>query len=279
VSWKRINLERALSLKKVRQRCFKVTPLEKPTISNGVDEIRGSMAKKRKQEENSDTLGWMITFSDLITLMFTFFVLLLSLCSLEAGKIKQMQSACVEAIGILFEGQYSEVEFKIVVSSKKRIKKKVLETENLLKQFSGMKARLLDENQQGSLEFEEKEEGLCIIMRDDLLFNIGRAEINPESVSVLKQIGNSFKNFEGGVMVEGHTDNLPIDTERFPSNWELSTARAVSVVRYLTEEVGVDPMVLSAVGYGDTKPRVPNDTPENRRKNRRVKIILVPQIV
>jgi chemotaxis protein MotB len=185
----------------------------------------------------------------------------------------------VEAIGILFEGQYSEVEFKIVVSSKKRIKKKVLETENLLKQFSGMKARLLDENQQGSLEFEEKEEGLCIIMRDDLLFNIGRAEINPESVSVLKQIGNSFKNFEGGVMVEGHTDNLPIDTERFPSNWELSTARAVSVVRYLTEEVGVDPMVLSAVGYGDTKPRVPNDTPENRRKNRRVKIILVPQIV
>jgi chemotaxis protein MotB len=96
---------------------------------------------------------------------------------------------------------------------------------------------------------------------------------------VLKQIGNSFKNFEGSVLVEGHTDNLPIDTERFPSNWELSTARAVSVVRYLTEEVGINPVNLSAVGYGDTKPRVPNDTPENRRKNRRVKIILVPQIV
>ena len=223
------------------------------------------MAKKRKQEEDSNTLGWMITFSDLITLMFTFFVLLLSLCSLEAGKIKQMQSACVEAIGILFEGQYSEVEFKIVVSSKKRIKKKVLGTENLLRQFSGMKARLLDENLQGSLEFEEKEEGLSIIMMDDLLFKTGRAEINPESVSVLRKIGNSFKNFGGSVLVEGHTDNLPIDTERFPSNWELSTARAVNVVRYLTEEVGVTPMVLSAVGYGDTKPRVPNDTFENRQ--------------
>jgi len=205
--------------------------------------------------------------------------LLLSLCSLEAGKIKQMQSACAEAIGVLFGGQYSEVGMKIVVSSKKRIKEKVLETENLLRQFSGIKARLLDENQRGSLEFEDKEGGLSIIVRDDLLFNIGRAEINPESVSVLKQIGHSFKNFEGSVLVEGHTDNLPIDTERFPSNWELSTARAVSVVRYLTEEVGVDPMVLSAVGYGDTKPRVPNDTPENRRKNRRVKIILVPQLV
>ena len=80
-------------------------------------------------------------------------------------------------------------------------------------------------------------------------------------------------------MVEGHTDNVPINTARFPSNWELSTARAVSVVRYLSEVVGVEPDRFSAVGYGDTKPKGSNDTPKNRKKNRRVEIILVPQII
>lgn len=237
------------------------------------------MVKKRKEEEDTNTLGWMVTFSDLITLLFTFFVLLLSLCSLEAGKIRYFTSACSEAIGVLHEGQLSEVEFRIIVSSKKRIDERSLETANLLSQFSGLRTRLLHENKQGSLQFEEEEKGLSIIMRDDLLFSSGSAEINPEGTSVLKEIGSTFKKYEGDVLVEGHTDNVPINTEMFPSNWELSNARAVSVVKYLTEEVGIDPVKLSAVGYADTKPKVSNDTPENRRKNRRVEIILVPIIV
>lgn len=237
------------------------------------------MAKKRKEEENGDTLGWMITFSDLITLMFTFFVLLLSLCSLEAGKIKQMQSACADAIGVLFEGKYSEVEFRVIMSTKKEIDESALKAKEFFRQFSGLKTRLLNVNERGSLEFEEQEEGLSIIIRDDLLFSSGRAEINPSGMSVLRAIGSRFEKFEGEVIVEGHTDNVPINTERFPSNWELSTARAVSTVKYLTEELGVSPVVFSAAGYGDTKPRASNDTPNNRYKNRRIEIILKPQIL
>lgn len=110
-----------------------------------------------------------------------------------------------------------------------------------MRQFSGLRAKLLSENQQGSLEFEEEEKGLSIIMRDDLLFSTGRAELNPGGASVLKKIGGTFKGFEVDVVVEGHTDNVPIHTERFPSNWELSIARAVSVVRYLAEDVDNKP--------------------------------------
>ena len=151
--------------------------------------------------------------------------------------------------------------------------------ENILKQFSGIKTMLLSEDKGGRLKFKELERGLSIIIRDDLLFGSGKSEINPEGISVLRDIGSKFENFEGRVIVEGHTDNISISTEKFPSNWELSIARAVNIVRFLAEEVGVKPMKMSAVGYADTKPVVSNDTPENRRKNRRVEIILVPQII
>jgi chemotaxis protein MotB len=96
---------------------------------------------------------------------------------------------------------------------------------------------------------------------------------------MLREMGNAFRDFEGMIVVEGHTDSVPVTTGEFPSNWELSCVRAVTIVKYLTEQVGVDPRKLSAVGYGDTKPRVANDTPEDRGKNRRVEILLVPQIV
>lgn len=221
----------------------------------------------------------MVTFSDLITLLLTFFVLLLTMCSLEAGKIEQLQAACTEAMGVLREGKYSEVHNRIITSSKKRIDEHVIKTNNFLNQYSGLKTRLLDENKRGNIEFKELERGLSIIIRDDFLFRTGRAEINQEAASVLDEIGTTIRDFEGRVLVEGHTDNLPITTQQFPSNWELSAARAVTVVKHLTGMAGMNPATFSAVGYGDTRPKASNDTPENRKTNRRVEIILVPKIV
>lgn len=237
------------------------------------------MAKKKKSEESSNSMGWMVTFSDLITLLLTFFVLLLTMCSLEAGKIEQFQAACTQAMGVLLEGKYSRVEERIITSSKKRIDEQVVKTENFLDQFSGIKTKLLNENMRGVIEFKELERGLSIVIRDDFLFGTGRAAINQKAMSVLEDVGAIIGDFEGRVIVEGHTDNVPIATSQFPSNWELSTARAVSVVKHLTEVVGVEPFKCSAVGYGDTRPKVSNDTLGNREKNRRVEIILVPQIV
>ena len=237
------------------------------------------MAKRKSEEEAADTMKWMVTFSDLITLLLTFFVLLLTMCSLEAGKVEQFRTACSEAMGVLLEGKYSEVQERILTSSKRQIDEQALKMENVLKQFSGIKTMLLSEDKGGRLNFKELERGLSIIIRDDLLFGSGKSEINPEGISVLRDIGSKFGNFEGKVIVEGHTDNISISTEKFPSNWELSISRAVNIVKFLAEEVGVKPMKMSAVGYADTKPVVSNDTPENRRRNRRVEIILVPQII
>jgi chemotaxis protein MotB len=237
------------------------------------------LAKKKSSEESSNSMGWMVTFADLITLLLTFFVLLLTMCSLEAGKIEQLQAACADAMGVLLEGKYSQVEDRIITSSKKRIDEHVIKTDSFLNQFSGLKTKLLNEDKRGNIEFEELEHGLSIIIRDDFLFSIGRSEINQAARTVLEEVGTIIGDFEGRVVVEGHTDNIPITTREFPSNWELSTGRAVNVVKHLTEVVGVGPDKCSAVGYGDTRPKVPNDTPRNRQKNRRVEIILVPQIV
>ena len=237
------------------------------------------MAKRKSKEEAEDTMKWMVTFSDLITLLLTFFVLLLTMCSLEAGKVEQFQAACSEAMGILLEGKYSEVEERIITSSKRKIDEQALKVENILKQFSGIKTMLISEDKGGHLKFKELERGLSIVMKNDLLFNSGKSEINPEGISVLRDIASKIENFEGEVIVEGHTDNVSIRTEKFPSNWELSISRAVNIVRFLAEEVGIKPIKMSAVGYADTKPVVSNDTPEKRRRNRRVEIILVPQTI
>ena len=237
------------------------------------------MAKRKSVEESNDSMAWMVTFSDLVTLLFTFFVLLLSLCSLEAGKIQQMQSAASDAIGALYEGKYSEVAMQVIMSSKKKIDEEVLKSENLYKQFSGLKMKALDVNMRGNLNFKQLERGYSMVVRDDLLFSAGRDELKPEGIPVLREISVSLKEFGGKVLVEGHTDDLPVSTGRFPSNWELSTARAVTVARYFVEKAEVDPEIVSAVGYGDSKPKVSNDTPENRGKNRRVEIILVPEII
>jgi chemotaxis protein MotB len=234
---------------------------------------------RRVREEKTVNMQWLLTYADMITLMLTFFVMLLSMSSMEIGKVKQFAAATVGAMGVLREGQHSEFACKVLVSSEKRINEKVLEIEQFFKRFAGLKTHLLKEREQGNLEFEEKEEGLSIIMKEDLLFEPGRGEVRPEGVAMLREMGNAFRDFEGMIVVEGHTDSMPVTTGEFPSNWELSCVRAVTIVKYLTEQVGVDPRKLSAVGYGDTKPRVANDTPEDRGKNRRVEILLVPQIV
>jgi chemotaxis protein MotB len=149
-------------------------------------------------------------------------------------------------MGVLLEGKYSQVEDRVITSSKKRIDEKVIKTDNFLNQFAGIKTKLLDDDKLGNIEFEELEHGLSIIIRDDFLFSIGRAEINQAATSVLEEVGTIIGDFEGRVIVEGHTDNIPITTRQFPSNWELSTGRAVTIVKHLTGVVGVDPAKCSA---------------------------------
>ncbi|EKP94126.1 flagellar motor protein MotB [Thermaerobacter subterraneus] len=119
------------------------------------------------------------------------------------------------------------------------------------------------------------ERGVAIIFDDQVFFDLGRAELRPEGRDLLRRLAPILAQVPGTILVEGHTDNLPIRSGRYPSNWELSTARATTVVRYLAEQAGLDPRRLAAAGYGEWRPRYPNTSAANRARNRRVEIVLL----
>ena len=126
-----------------------------------------------------------------------------------------------------------------------------------------------------SFEVHEEARGLVISIADTAIFQGGSADMKPEMRKALDTIGAKLEKMHNRVHIEGHSDDIPIHTERFPSNWELSTARATNVLRYLSERSGLPPSRLAASGYGEHYPRVPNTSPENRAKNRRVDIVIL----
>ena len=127
------------------------------------------------------------------------------------------------------------------------------------------------------IEVTRTHQGTRLSFEDQVLFDFGRSAINPAGFVFLDKIADVLHKMPYAVRVEGHTDNVPIRTRRFPSNWELSVARAVSVVKYFAEVSNIDPRRLSAVGYGESRPVAENDTLDNRAKNRRVEILLLTE--
>ena len=141
---------------------------------------------------------------------------------------------------------------------------------------SGMK----DEIEQGQIRITQLADRLSVTMVDKILFPSGEAEITPEGLKVLERVGNVLKETQNKIIrVEGHTDNVAIAPRlrsKYASNWELSTARATNVVRFLQEKIGIDPARLHAVGLSEFQPVATNETPEGRSQNRRIEIALLP---
>ncbi len=117
-------------------------------------------------------------------------------------------------------------------------------------------------------------EGIRITIRSPILFDSGKADLNPEALPVLDELITILEQNPDTIVVEGHTDNVPISSVEFPSNWELSTARAISVARYLFEKGNMDPKRFNVAGYGEHHPVKTNETPDGRQENRRVEILL-----
>jgi len=148
------------------------------------------------------------------------------------------------------------------------------------KSMDDIKSSLKAEIDKGSLQISELKGKLTLNLVDKVLFATGEADVNPEGRKVLDQIGSVLNNVQGkDIHIDGHTDNVPITgglAHKYATNWELSTARATAVARYLQDNGGVDPKRLVAAGFGEYRPIAPNDTPENRALNRRIEIVLVP---
>jgi len=146
--------------------------------------------------------------------------------------------------------------------------------------YDQLVGKLENEIERGEVTISELQGRLTVNMVERILFDSGMAEIKPQGLEVLRRVGNILsESLDKVVQVEGHTDNIPISSrlkDRFPSNWELSTARAANVVHFLQDQVGIPGERLAVTGYGPYRPIAANDTPEGREQNRRIQIVLVP---
>ncbi|PKL82180.1 MAG: chemotaxis protein MotB [Ignavibacteriae bacterium HGW-Ignavibacteriae-3] len=211
--------------------------------------------------ESGDKDRYLITYADLITLLLGLFIILYAISNIDGGKYKNV----VAAMGSYF-GNESVVprmpNSKIMANPKETLSNEL--------------SRLIVENKYAnSIQLEENERGITLHILDDILFPPGRADINGSSKLVLNRLAKVLKTIPNDIRIEGHTDNVPISTERYPSNWHLSVDRALSTAYYFINEEHISPDKVSIVGYSEYRPIASNDTPASRVKNRRVDLVIL----
>lgn len=231
--------------------------------------------RRRRRTESGSTGNWLTTYSDMVTLLLCFFVLLFAFSEVDAQKFRSILSSFRGGTGV-FDGGTSLELLDFETAEQDEMKRELEELKELLEEYAG-------ENGLGpeiTLSIEER--GLVIRFMDKVLFDSGKADLKPESIQILDSIGdilNSEEFKDKLIKVEGHTDTDPIIySSKFPTNWELSAIRATNVLRYLVEEKGIDGNRISSSGYSYHRPIAPNDTPENKQKNRRVDIVILKSI-
>lgn len=257
--------------------------------------------KPRKRVRRQNKRGapkWMVTYSDMITLILVFFILLFSMSRLDSLKFEAVSEsfrnrAVFDFLPSTVPADYSTVGFgevtneiepsdqglpsKIDKEEKKELEK-VKEKQDALNALVDDIEGYLDANDlHNVITANRTDRGVVLVLQEQILFDTGEAEILESGKPFLNKVSSLLKRIPNHVKVEGHSDSRPISTYRYPSNWELSGARASSVVRYLIEENDFDPSRFSLAGYGDTRPVVPNTSPENWDKNRRVEIVILDE--
>ena len=246
--------------------------------------------KKRQEEEHENLERWLVSYADFITLLFAFFVTMYSISRVDEKKMGSVVESLQRALGSTAAWQESKkqdpgvfqtspipIEVAIVpVNSEKgqgkedfeklaaEIKKKIKEGQN----NNG-------EGELDQLKFIVDKRGLILRFSERFFFDSGEASIHPEVIPMLNIIAQTLEKIPNHIRIEGHTDSVPIRTPKFPSNWELSTARATSIVHYVLTHYQFEPTRLSAAGYGEFRPIAPNKTYEGRSQNRRVDIVIL----
>lgn len=247
--------------------------------------------KKKHDEEHENLERWLVSYADFITLLFAFFVTMYSVSRVDGKKLGSAVESLQRALGSVvaiqmyqrdpgvfstsnmsvpynltpIEGHYPSAEARAFEKLAKEIKKGV---DTLPK---GNQQNLIPKD----IKFILEKRGLVIRISEHLFFKSGDASIQAEFIPLLDILGKSLEKIPNHIRVEGHTDNVPINTPRFPSNWELSTTRATTIVRYLLTHYNFEPHRLSATGYAEFYPIATNDTAEGRLQNRRVDFVIL----
>ncbi|NWN91682.1 flagellar motor protein MotD [Marinobacter adhaerens] len=247
------------------------------------------MRRRRRSQDNlHNNERWLISYADFITLLFAFFVVMYSVSSVNEGKYKVL-SETLTGVFNAPQRSFQPIEIgdrpPVAGDALKVIPPAVTErpvspeadtdarTEALNTMADQLASAFGDLIDRGVITLETSDRWLALQLPDSLLFGSGDAEPHYDAFDVTEKVAEVLKGRDNAVKVEGFTDNRPIRTERYPSNWELSAARAAAVVRMLTMQ-GVEPERLAAVGYGSHQPVARNDTAEGRRRNRRVVLMI-----
>ncbi|NMH71731.1 flagellar motor protein MotB [Bacillus sp. RO2] len=241
--------------------------------------------RKRKVSVESGAPKWMVTFSDLFMLVLVFFILLFSMSQIDLVKFKAVAES-FKQVNILDYNPSAvpfehPTDFSVNTESTNnqedvsKNQEEAQENEDSLQELLVEVQTFLAENDLEDVVVANRtERGIVLVLEEKVLYETAEARILPIAYPFLDKVGTLLTKIPNLVKVEGHTDNRPISTEKFPSNWELSAARASSVIRYLVDSHDLDPERFIAVGYGDTRPIVENTSDANYQKNRRVEIVI-----
>ena len=261
------------------------------------------MGRRHKHEEHANHEAWAIPYGDLITLLLAFFVVMYAMSSVNEGKYRVLSDSLVAAFngaprtmepiqvgekqagpGVnpvismvqqpMIDGQPQRSIQPITLPPAMHAAARAQQREEL--------ATVADEVEQAMSDLIDRElitvrrhgTWVEVEIRTDILFPSGVATLSPDAMQVLQQLAETLRPFPNAIRVEGHTDNRPISTAAFPSNWELSAARAASVVHLFTR-AGMDPARLAVIGLGENRPSQTNVTPEGRNANRRVLLVVL----
>jgi chemotaxis protein MotB len=245
------------------------------------------MARKKIPEEHENLERWLVSYADFITLLFAFFVVMYAISSVNEGKYRVMSDSLVSAFkeapssekAIELQTKHSEIltgtgkvigkaadtpERQKAADSMKKVAKSVLQAMQPL-------------IQNGQVRVTQSPRGITVEINASVLFKSGEAVLQPQSTEALAAVAEVLGKVDNPIQVEGHTDNIPIKSLNFPSNWELSSSRAGSVVRLFTER-GVPAARMVAIGYADNRPVDTNATLDGRSRNRRVNVLILNEV-
>jgi chemotaxis protein MotB len=247
------------------------------------------MARKKPEEEHENHERWLVSYADLMTLMFAFFVVMYAISSVNVGKYRILSDSLGAAFGNMgvspktpptIEQRSAIPERTLAIAAQKQRSHEAAlhrEKDRLTSVARDILKALEPLVAQGKVRVTQSNLGVNVEINASVLFAPGDAKLNKESGKALAAVAKVLKNDNHSIQVEGHTDNVPIRNASFPSNWELSAVRASSVVRLFLEN-GVTENRMVAVGHGSNQPVGSNDTVEGRLRNRRVAVMILSDL-
>ena len=252
------------------------------------------MAIKRTPEKEGNHERWLVSYADFITLLFAVFVVLYAMGQSDKKKVEEVMQAIQQSFGMASTGATApkinvipSQAITVIPSLKPEIKiapigrtrngqAKIRAEEKDFRQIkAAVEAYLVKQGAQNKVTLEITRRGLIVSLKEAGFFNSGQANIKSEAYELINTIAEVMTQYNNPLRLEGHTDNIPISTAQFPSNWELSTARATTGLKYLLKNFDVDANKISATGYAEFRPIADNATPEGRARNRRVDLVML----